>query len=58
MLKKKHVALGLDILNRLEKMNSKQEFIEICKLIDKFKELNYSKKRTITHKVVLKSLSP
>jgi intein-encoded DNA endonuclease-like protein len=57
-LKREHVDLGLDILKRLENKKSKEEFLEICKLVDKFKELNYSKKRTMTHEVVKKSLSP
>ena len=52
-LKKKQVELGLDIL---DKLNSKQDFAEICKLVDKFKELNYSKKRKITYDKISKSL--
>ena len=35
---------------------SDKDFLEICKLVDKFKELNYSKKRKITSDVVSKSL--
>ena len=57
-LKKKQVHLGLVILEKLKTKETDQDFIEICKLVDKFKELNYSKKRTITHKVVSESLSP
>ena len=57
-LKKKQIALGLDILEKIEKKKSDNDFLEICKLVDKFKELNYSKKRTITYKVVDKFLSP
>lgn len=41
-LKKRQVELGL----------------EICKLVDKFKELNYSKKRKITYETVNNSLTP
>ena len=57
-LKKKQVGLGLEIVKKLETKKSNQDFLEICKLVDKFKEINYSKKRTITHKVVSNHLSP
>ena len=53
ILKKKQVELGLEIFDELEKDN----FLEACKLVDKFKELNYSKKRKITYEVVIKSLT-
>ena len=56
-LKKKQVELGLEILDKLENKNSNEDFLEICKLVDKFKELNYSKKRKITYETVTKSLS-
>ena len=55
-LKKKQIELGLEILDKLETKKSDKDFLEICKLVDKFKELNYSKKRKITHEVVSKSL--
>ena len=55
-LKKKQIDLGLEIINRLDNKKSNKDFLEICKLVDKFKDLNYSKKRTITHEVVSKSL--
>ncbi len=58
VLKKKHVQLGLEILKRLKSKKSDEDFLEICKLVDKFGDLNYSKKRTITHETVLKFLSP
>lgn len=57
-LKRKHVELGLEILNKLENKKSNKDFLDICKLVDKFKDLNYSKKRTITYEVVSKSLTP
>ena len=57
-LKKRQVELGLRILDKLESKKSDEDFLEICKLVDKFKELNYSKKRKITHEVVSKFLSP
>jgi hypothetical protein len=58
ILKKKQVELGLTILHKLKNKKSKEDFLEICKLVDKFKDLNYSKKRKITYETVSKSLSP
>jgi lipoate-protein ligase A len=55
-LKKKQVELGLDTINKLNNKKSYEDFLEICKLVDKFKELNYSKKRKITYDSVSKSL--
>jgi hypothetical protein len=55
-LKKKQIQLGLEIFNRLDNKKSDEDFLEICKLVDKFKDLNYSKKRTITSDTVSKSL--
>ena len=55
-LKKKQVELGLEILKKLEDKKSYEEFLEICKLVDKFKDLNYSKKRIIAYETVIKSL--
>jgi len=52
-LKKKQVELSLEIL---EKIENNKDFLETCKLVDKFKELNYSKKRKITYETVSKSL--
>ncbi len=57
-LKKKQVELGLLIFDRLENKKSNENFLEICKLVDKFKELNYSKKRIITYDKISKSLPP
>ena len=57
-LKKKQVNLGLEILEKLNNKESNEDFLKICKLVDKFKELNYSKKRTITYETVIRSLSP
>jgi CRISPR/Cas system CMR-associated protein Cmr3 (group 5 of RAMP superfamily) len=55
-LKRRHVELGLEILDRLEKRKSNDDFLEICRLVDGFRELNYSKKRTVTYATVSKSL--
>ena len=55
-LKKKQTELGLEILQKLESKKSNADFLEICKLVDKFKQLNYSKKRKITSETVSKFL--
>lgn len=55
-LKKQQVALGLEILQKLEIQSLRKDFLEVCKQVDQFKNLNYSKKRTITAKVVSESL--
>lgn len=55
ILKKEHVKLGLEILQR---MQNNSNFLETCRLVDKFKDINYSKKRTIMYETVSKSLSP
>jgi hypothetical protein len=57
-IKQEQVKLGLKILEALQNVNSNEEFLEICRLVDKFKELNYSKKRKITSKVVSDYLTP
>ena len=57
-LKKKQVELGIKILNKLDTKKTNKDFIEICKLVDRYSDLNYSKKRTITSKTVSESLSP
>ena len=57
-LKKKHIELGLEIINKLENKKTDSDFLEICKLVDQFKKINYSKKRTMTYEVVSKFLSP
>jgi LAGLIDADG endonuclease len=51
-LKKDHVRLGLEILERLPFAGSTAEFITLCRLVDGFEQLNYSKKRTVTSEVV------
>lgn len=52
IVKKKQITLGLNILQKLKTFKSQKEFLEICKMIDKFSKLNYSKKRTITFEYV------
>ena len=56
ILKRKNANLILKIIEDKKKINSKEEFIEICKLVDKVSELNYSKNRRITSETVQKSL--
>lgn len=57
-LKKKQIQLGIKILQLIKKKKTNEDFLKICRLVDKFKELNYSKKRTITYEVVNNSLTP
>ena len=51
-VKKKQLRLGLEILEKLDTKSSYNDFILICKLVDKFGDLNYSKKRMLTTEVV------
>ncbi len=55
-LKKKQVELGLEILEKLGDKKSHKDFLDICKLVDKFKVLNYSKKRKVTYETVSKTI--
>lgn len=57
ILKKKNASLVLKIIEKKRKVNSKTEFIEVCKLVDKVAELNYSKNRLVTSETVKQSLS-
>jgi intein-encoded DNA endonuclease-like protein len=57
-LKKKQLELGLSILQQLEKSDSNWNFLAACRMVDKFKTLNYSKKRTITHESVKQIFAP
>ena len=56
VLKRKQANLVLEILEKKKQINSKADFIEVSQLVDKIAMLNYSKKRTITAKVVAKVL--
>ena len=51
-LKKEHIKLALNIEKELNKKLTLKNFLRICRLVDKYKELNYSKKRTNTSKQV------
>lgn len=57
VLKKPQAILVLKILDLLKNVNSDLEFLEVCKLIDKFKTLNDSKKRINTSETVAAALS-
>ena len=45
VLKKKQANLMLKILDRKSKVKNRKDFNKLARLIDKFRELNYSKKR-------------
>ncbi len=51
-LKGEQVRLSFEILERLQRVDSADDFLRVCCLVDRFKELNYSKKRIITSKEV------
>ena len=55
ILKKNNASLVLKIIEKKRTVNSKKEFIEVCKLVDQVAALNYSKTRLITSKVVIDS---
>lgn len=55
-LKKKQLRLLSEIIYQKREISSASKFIDLCRLIDKFKQLNYSKKRTITASLVEKVL--
>ena len=47
-LKKEHVRLGLEILEGLASRGEATGLISLSRLVDRFRDINYSKKRTIT----------
>lgn len=55
-LKKKQAKLMLKILKVSDQIKSAEDFLELTKLIDRFKELNYSKKRKVNAQVVRRHL--
>lgn len=56
IIKKPQANLILEILKKQKFIKTDQEFIEVCKLIDKFEILNDSKKRTNRADIVEKEL--
>lgn len=57
-VKSRQVELGIRILEELEKVEDTEDFLGVCRMVDEFKNLNYSKKRTVDSNVVSASLSP
>lgn len=57
ILKKKQADLMIKILDQADQIESAKDFIKLAELIDKFSELNYSKKRRITSRVVRRHLA-
>ncbi len=47
ILKRAQIDLMLQILKRKESIKDKTDFIALAKLIDRFREINYSKKRKV-----------
>jgi hypothetical protein len=45
ILKRRQIDLMLEILDMKVRVKDKKDFIKLAKLIDRFRELNYSKKR-------------
>ena len=52
VLKRNHILLGMKILKALPFADTPAKFLKLCRLVDTYMSLNYSKKRTITSKVV------
>ncbi len=56
ILKTEHVKIGLMIIKRLNQVADVDYFYHLCQLVDRFRHLNYSKKRTISSEHVRKFL--
>lgn len=57
ILKKKHVNIGLKILEKIPFADNPEKFLTLCRLVDIYKNINYSKKRTNTSGKVKEYLS-
>jgi len=55
-LKKRQAKLMMRILNSKEKVKNVNDFLKLCSLIDRFQQLNYSKRRIQTYSAVEKTL--
>ena len=55
-LKKEHVKLGLEILSGLPLVGDAAQLVALSRLVDRFAEINYSKKRKVTSSVVVEHL--
>jgi len=51
-LKKRHAVLILQIIEQLQKTQEPQAFVKLCEEVDKFGELNNSKRRQVTSTTV------
>lgn len=58
IVKKPQANLMLEVLKKQKKVNSDQEFLEVCKEIDKFEKLNGGKRRTNRAEVVERHQNP
>jgi hypothetical protein len=47
-LKREHVRLGLKILEGFPLTGDATSMVGLCRLVDRFRSINYSKKRTVT----------
>ena len=56
VLKQDQISLGLEILNRLPSAVDALSFLALCRRVDRFRDLNYSKKRTVTSEIVERHL--
>ena len=51
-LKQEHVRLGLQILDEIPRADDAVRLMSLCQLVDRFRTINYSKKRTNTSEIV------
>ena len=56
IFKKKQARLFLKIMQRKAEIKTKTDFVTVAKMIDSLEQLNYSKKRRITSKIIISSL--
>lgn len=47
VLKRKQVLLMKEIITKKERVKSAEDFTQLARLVDRFRELNYSKKRKV-----------
>jgi hypothetical protein len=57
IIKKPNAKLVLEIIEKLEVINNRDDFIEVCKLVDKIAEFTDSKKRFINTNYVINFLN-
>ena len=51
-IKRRHAVLILQIIEQLQKTQEPQAFVKLCEEVDKFGELNDSKRRQVTSTTV------